>query len=162
MKTIFLQHKHPELPPTPLPLWLPELNRQAIVLCSEDAAEAYTSFGEVNGFRDYDHNACVERRALEMSRREPVRAVVAISEWDMVRAGMLRDRLGLPGQSGESAGAFRDKVLMKEHVQRAGIPVPEFRRIRTSMFTVQRSIGRCAHERRVDRYALRVAPNGPW
>lgn len=50
--------------------------------------------------------------------------IASSSEDDVLRAARLRRRLGLPGQSEESAVAYRDKLAMKQTARRAGIRVP--------------------------------------
>lgn len=55
----------------------------------------------------------------------PVR-LVAITERILLLAARMRAELGVPGQSVDEALLFRDKILMKEHVRRGGVRVPEF------------------------------------
>lgn len=50
----------------------------------------------------------------------------------MLRAGKLRTMLGIKGQSYESGLLFRNKVLMKERLQSAGVRVPNFKKIETA------------------------------
>ncbi|GLZ51898.1 hypothetical protein [Actinomycetospora sp. NBRC 106378] len=52
--------------------------------------------------------------------------VVALSEYDLLAAGRLRDRLGLPGPSEAEVLPVRDKVVMKRAVAAAGLRVPRF------------------------------------
>lgn len=80
---------------------------------------------------DLDADAVVESTAIELARTEPISHLVAHSEYDLLRAAHLREYLGLPGQHAESALAYRDKVVMKEYMTRAGIPVAAFRRQRS-------------------------------
>jgi hypothetical protein len=47
----------------------------------------------------------------------------------MERAAQLRELLGLPGQDFASVRPFRDKIMMKDRVAGAGVPVAEFQRI---------------------------------
>jgi hypothetical protein len=85
--------------------------------------------GPADGYRfaavleDYFDDELFFRRAREIARRFPLRAVIAPYEPDLIRAGALRDELGLPGQGAASALAFRDKVAMKDAARAAGIPV---------------------------------------
>ncbi|MEU6084346.1 hypothetical protein [Streptomyces sp. NPDC047108] len=64
--------------------------------------------------------------AEEAARAFGVDLVASTSEDDVLRAARLRDRLGLPGQPGVSALAYRDKVVMKRLARAAGLAVPEF------------------------------------
>lgn len=58
--------------------------------------------------------------------------IIASSEYDVLRAGKLRTMLGIKGQSYESGLLFRNKVLMKERLQSAGVRVPNFKKIETT------------------------------
>ncbi|MDQ0424640.1 ATP-grasp domain-containing protein [Cellulomonas iranensis] len=55
--------------------------------------------------------------------------VLAMSEWDLVRAGRLRDAWGLPGPGEHDALLFRDKVAMKVALAGAGVPVARWRQV---------------------------------
>jgi len=70
----------------------------------------------------------VEATAVELTRRlgrpSPER-LEAIDERLVVPAAEIRSRLGLPGQSIESARLCRDKPAMKEALRRAGLPCAE-------------------------------------
>ncbi|MFE7778556.1 acetyl-CoA carboxylase biotin carboxylase subunit family protein [Streptomyces sp. NPDC057445] len=74
---------------------------------------------------DY-HSWSAEQAAEEAAREHDVDLVASTSESDVLRAARLRARLGLPGQDGASASAYRDKVVMKQLAAAAGIPVPAF------------------------------------
>ena len=74
---------------------------------------------------DY-HAWSPEQAAEEAARERGVELVARTSESDVLRAARLRARLGLPGQSVESAIAYRDKVVMKRLARAAGIRVPAF------------------------------------
>lgn len=74
---------------------------------------------------DY-HSWSAELAAEETARKFSVDRVACTSEQDVLRAARLRARLGLPGQSPESALAYRDKLVMKLAVREAGLPVPQF------------------------------------
>jgi biotin carboxylase len=54
------------------------------------------------------------------------------SLWEplVLLAARLRDRLGVPGMSYDTAIGFRDKEIMKERVRAAGLRVPHSRRVR--------------------------------
>ncbi|WP_265445383.1 ATP-grasp domain-containing protein [Flexivirga meconopsidis] len=50
--------------------------------------------------------------------------IVALSEFDLIHAGILRDRLGVPGRGERDVALVRDKVAMKHAVAAAGLRVP--------------------------------------
>ncbi|MFF8784452.1 ATP-grasp domain-containing protein [Streptomyces sp. NPDC015125] len=52
--------------------------------------------------------------------------LVAVTERFLLPAAELREELAIPGQTVAQALHFRDKVLMKEHLRRHGVLVPEF------------------------------------
>src|SRR5688572_6495486 len=52
--------------------------------------------------------------------------VVALEEFDVVTAALMREHLCLPGLSSSRAKVFRDKLSMAVHASRARITVPEF------------------------------------
>lgn len=59
---------------------------------------------------------------LDLARTRQITAIVATAAADLVRAGALRDRLGVPGQSRAQALAFTDLVHMRNVLTRHGIP----------------------------------------
>jgi biotin carboxylase len=73
----------------------------------------------------------VVRRILHwLGGRRPDR-VEGLWEVTALLAARLRDHLGIPGMSTDTVLGFRDKVLMKERVAAAGVPVPRTARART-------------------------------
>ncbi|WP_152627393.1 hypothetical protein [Streptacidiphilus melanogenes] len=81
---------------------------------------------------DYDSSGLVEQAAVEMYRERPYDLIIALSEYDLMRAGRLREVLGLPGQDYAGALAFRDKVVMKDHWRDAGVPATAYAPLRTA------------------------------
>ncbi|HEX6285781.1 MAG TPA: hypothetical protein VFZ71_12935, partial [Pyrinomonadaceae bacterium] len=61
-----------------------------------------------------------------LARNRPIDRVIALEEFDVVTAALMREHLCLPGLSSSRAKIFRDKLSMAVHSQRAGINVPEF------------------------------------
>ena len=61
-----------------------------------------------------------------LARKRKVDRIVALEEFDVVTAALMREHLCLPGLSSSGAKVFRDKLAMAVHSQRAGINVPEF------------------------------------
>ena len=57
-----------------------------------------------------------------------------LTNWEplVMLAARLRERWGLPGMSVDTVRAFRDKQLMKERVQAAGLRVPRSRRVHSA------------------------------
>ena len=61
-----------------------------------------------------------------LARRMKIDRVIALEEFDVVTAALMREHLCLPGLSSSGAKVFRDKLSMAVHAERAGINVPEF------------------------------------
>jgi hypothetical protein len=61
-----------------------------------------------------------------LARSHRIDQVVALDDFDVETAGMLRDHLRLPGMGESHARHFRDKLAMRSLTHAAGIRVPEF------------------------------------
>ncbi len=61
-----------------------------------------------------------------LSRNRKIDRVIALEEFDVVTAALMREHLCLPGLSSSGAKVFRDKLSMAVYSRRAGINVPEF------------------------------------
>ncbi|MSP91697.1 MAG: ATP-grasp domain-containing protein [Myxococcales bacterium] len=81
-----------------------------------------------------------ERTLLEvlpdLQRLRPDR-IECLWEVGVVLAARLREALGVPGQSVEDAMAFRDKELMKQRLDRAGLRVPHHAKVRGARDAVE-------------------------
>jgi biotin carboxylase len=51
---------------------------------------------------------------------------VALEEFDVITAGLIREHLQVPGMTGTTARRFRDKLAMRVHACADGVPVPDF------------------------------------
>lgn len=61
-----------------------------------------------------------------LARKTKIDRIIALEEFDVVTAALMREHLCLPGLSSSGAKVFRDKLSMAVHSQCAGINVPEF------------------------------------
>lgn len=112
----------------PLHTWLEELVSGVVLVTTPDALastdpgvpEHFLAFRTSVSYRSWQ----TERIAAEAASEFGVDLIASSSEDDVLRAARLRRRLGLPGQSEESAVAYRDKLTMKQTLQLAGIRVP--------------------------------------
>jgi biotin carboxylase len=86
---------------------------------------------------DHDVGGLTELTGIQIGNAVPFTHVLPHSEYDLIRAARLRQRFQIPGQTVESARAYRDKVVMKEHMQRAGIRVANFRRVESPCDVVE-------------------------
>jgi biotin carboxylase len=64
--------------------------------------------------------------AAFLSRKARIDRVVALEEFDVVTAALIREHLCLPGLSSSRAKTFRDKLSMAVYAQLGGINVPDF------------------------------------
>jgi biotin carboxylase len=62
----------------------------------------------------------------QIARRHKVERVVALEEFDVITAGLIREHLRLPGMTSAEARLFRDKLAMRDTAQAARVNVPEF------------------------------------
>lgn len=74
------------------------------------------------------------RAATNLAGSEDIDKVVGLDEFDVLTAAMTREHLNVPGMSRSFALRFRDKLLMREIADGAGIPCPEF----TGAFNAQK------------------------
>lgn len=111
--------------PLPYCSWLKDLGRPLVLFTtSRDCDEP--EFAHVERFESFDKTGTVEIRAIELSDRFSFSGVFAQSEHDLLRASELREWFGLPGQSYDSAKAYRDKCYMKTLANEGGVAVPPF------------------------------------
>src|SRR5215211_327805 len=61
-----------------------------------------------------------------LGRQRKIDRVIALEEFDVVTAALMREHLCLPGMSSSRAKVFRDKLSMAVYSQRAGVNLPEF------------------------------------
>ena len=130
MKTLILSRQKPEQ--APFREWLGDATiQESILFTSKERAASFSGFKSITAFDNYEESGMVEWAALEAAKTHNFERIIATSEMDILRAGRLRTLLGLPGQSGDSALAFRDKVEMKRLVSQPGksFKVPRFMRI---------------------------------
>ncbi len=64
--------------------------------------------------------------ATQVARRVDVGQVVALEEYDVITAGLIREHLRLPGMNSAEARLFRDKLAMRVLAKESGMLVPEF------------------------------------
>lgn len=90
-------------------------------------------YGHVSYVDDYFESGEVELEAYNLHEKIPYDLIVASSETDILRAAKLRNVFKLKGQNYGSALAFRDKVRMKQILEKAGVCVPNFTRARSAL-----------------------------
>lgn len=81
---------------------------------------------EVRSFDHYFSNPQVELAALQLCAERSISCVIAMREFDLVRAARIREAAGLPGMSCAVVEVYRDKLRMKERARARGIDTPRF------------------------------------
>ena len=66
---------------------------------------------------------------VELHRRTPLDAVVAVDDQGVVVAARAAERLGLPHNPPDAVAATRDKAVMRERLEVASVPQPPFRTV---------------------------------
>ncbi len=121
---VFRRHLNAQ-DPIPYSRYLAEI-RDRIVLFTVDPQPEDRAFLHVEEFESFERTGLIELRALELHRSRPFGHVFAQSEHDILRAARIREWLRLPGQSYDSARAFRDKLYMRTLASAGGVPCPRF------------------------------------
>lgn len=70
--------------------------------------------------------ADIRKGAAYLARTERLDRIVALDDFDVELAAMLREYLFVPGMGETTAHAFRDKLAMRRRARSAGIACPEF------------------------------------
>ncbi len=63
---------------------------------------------------------------MYLARTRTIDRIVALDEFDLESAALLREHLRLPGMGVSATAFFRDKLAMRERARSCGVPVPEF------------------------------------
>jgi biotin carboxylase len=68
----------------------------------------------------------IRKGAAHLARTERLARLVALDDFDVELAAMLREYLFVPGMGETTARAFRDKLAMRRRARSAGLPCPQF------------------------------------
>ncbi|SFJ32946.1 ATP-grasp domain-containing protein [Thermoflavimicrobium dichotomicum] len=107
--------------------WLSDISDELIILTSDQYEKDFDHYLYKESFPHYETNSLVELRAIELYEKYQYEQVIALNEWDVLRAGQLRERLGLKGQRYESAVVFRNKEIMKKYARKSGVFIPKYK-----------------------------------
>ncbi len=77
----------------------------------------------------YSNDYSVEMKIHELNEKFNFTKLICFEETDILRAAIIRDRLGIEGLNYETSLLYRDKYLMKKKVSESGIKCPNFRPI---------------------------------
>jgi len=126
--SILILHRG-SLASNPYDRWLADQDQPLILLAAQeqldDLGEALPTSGyaHVEAIANYDEPEPQRSRARELIRRYGVSQIVGTHERDQDRAAALRAEFGLPGQQLDTVVPYRDKAVMKQYAEAAGIPV---------------------------------------
>jgi biotin carboxylase len=90
--------------------------------------------------------ADIRKGFAHLCRTERIDRIVALDDFDVELAAMLREYVQLPGMGISTAAAFRDKLAMRTRARAAGIPCPAFVHV--------------LHHRTIGEWLAQVSP--PW
>ncbi|QJT82554.1 acetyl-CoA carboxylase biotin carboxylase subunit family protein [Kosakonia sp. MUSA4] len=109
--------------------WLKDAGQELWLLTSVPQFPLQHDYRFVRQLDNFDSGEEVLSIATELAKHTVFTHILPHSEFDLVRAAQLREYLGIKGQSVKSAMAYRDKVLMKEYLEKADIEVAPFKRL---------------------------------
>ncbi len=108
---------------------LASLGVKTVLLTAEklrDAHWPFASIAELYTMRDDAQPEEILQRVRALARHAHIARVVALDEFDLEAAALVREDLRLPGMGQTTTRHFRDKLAMRFAAQRAGVTVPEF------------------------------------
>ncbi|MEU9313565.1 hypothetical protein [Streptomyces sp. NPDC048256] len=131
--SVLILHRNP-FEPFPYGRWLADYPGGIVVLAAHDKLVAFGEqvptgehgFAHLEVLGDFEDEELVLARALKLAEKFAVRHIVAHHEGDVILAAWLRERMGLPGAWTADVLPFRDKALMKERLEQAGIEVARY------------------------------------
>ncbi|GAA4823207.1 hypothetical protein [Streptomyces ziwulingensis] len=131
--SVLILHRNP-FEPFPYDRWLSDYAGDVVVLAARDRLKPFGEpvptgnhgFTHLEMLDDFEDEEQVRARALKLADEFAVRHVVAYHEGDVTMAAWLRECLGLAGAWTADVQPFRDKALMKERLEQAGIEVARY------------------------------------
>ncbi|WP_327296761.1 ATP-binding protein [Streptomyces sp. NBC_01197] len=131
--SVLILHRNP-FEPFPYARWLSDYAGDIVVLAARDKLELFGEqipagnhgFTHLEMLDDFEDEEQVRGRALKLAVEFGIRHVVAHHEGDVSIAAWLREALRLDGAWAADVQPFRDKALMKECLEQAGIEVARY------------------------------------
>lgn len=111
-----------------IPDWLAQAGQPLILFTTKSSlnesfwATSAHRYAKVFLVEDYESDSATATLE-EAARSHKVKRIVSCAEADVLRTAELRELLRIPGQSVDSARAYRDKFVMKTILHEAGIAV---------------------------------------
>ncbi|MGX9818214.1 ATP-grasp domain-containing protein [Lactococcus lactis] len=105
--------------------WLKGFKENIYVLGYKETINSFRDKRAI-GFPEFEENPDVENYILYINSTDPISHVFSFEEGSVIRSAAIRKNLNLAGQTVESALQFRDKLIMKNIMKNASVPVPDF------------------------------------
>jgi biotin carboxylase len=113
--------------------WLADYEGDLFLVASQEYLDDFgeklpdpgDGYRHAEAFRGFDKPEPVNGFVSDLVRQHGASHIIACQELVLQRAAELRQTLGLPGQTPQSALAFRDKLLMKKHAVQGGVAVAQ-------------------------------------
>ncbi len=102
---------------------------QLDVITKPKYAPLYEGIGRVWPVDDVANLLQAQSAALQILRSHPIDAIVTPLERSLLTGGFLRSYFGLPGTPYDVTLRFAHKLVMKQHLHQAGLPVTPFERL---------------------------------
>ncbi|MEK6398257.1 MAG: ATPase [Terriglobus sp.] len=96
-----------------------------------DAAWPWEAIRDIHTFSDVPEPAEVLQLVQRIARHLHVDRIVALDEFDLEAAALIREEMRLPGMGQSTTRHFRDKLAMRVRARNAGVLVPDFIGIHT-------------------------------
>jgi hypothetical protein len=131
--SVLILHRNP-FEPFPYQSWLNDYPGDVVVLAARDKLGLFGEeiptgnhgFAHLELLDDFEDEEQVRGRALKLADEFGVRHVLAHHEGDVTVAAWLREALELAGAWTAEVQPFRDKLLMKERLEEAGVEVARY------------------------------------
>jgi hypothetical protein len=135
--TVLVLHHRGSLAACPYDQWLADYPGDVLLLCSRDHLElageglpaAPHGYRHAEALTGYETEGRLEARVRELDAAYGISHIVNCQEMDLERAAQLREILGLPGQRLDSVVPYRNKLVMKDVLCAAGVPVAAYRAV---------------------------------
>jgi hypothetical protein len=113
---------------TPYHKWIPERIDDVYIFCNSKIQNTYSEdiYKNKYSYENYNENLNLELDIINLHKQGKIEAIIALDEFDVGRAGMLRTYLGIDGQTSHSAKQFRDKLIMKDILSNNEITVTPY------------------------------------
>ncbi|WP_066506632.1 ATP-grasp domain-containing protein [Abyssisolibacter fermentans] len=125
---IINRSKNPEK--YPYYTWLEDVKEDMYLLTREEAVEQYGSYyPNIIGFDNFINSDLLYYYIEKNINTTKTNYLVSIHEYDLIKAGYVRERYNILGQDSTSAIAFRNKVKMKD-ILKGIVKLPDYLKIK--------------------------------